>query len=214
MSSFTPKFKFLSVLFTAMFLFTQAQAQKPTIAVLPFDLVSNDPALMSESMVTELQNTCARAVQKFAPKVNLQSIRTTNSILAKNNLTWQDMSKVAPQEMANMLNVEYVLFGSANIQNKATVTNSSSSTAYHDKNEQKRTSNTKNSKSGGYIASSSTTTTKDQYETRISMEIFSNTGESIQSTTRTSFGNESGAYNATIEYLVKRTPFGTKYKGR
>lgn len=190
-----------------------AQAQKATIAILPFELTSNDGGLIDDARVTEIQNTCVNAMRDYANKINVQDIRTTNAILAKNNVTWQDLSKVLPTDIAKMLGVEYVLFGTANIQNKGTNTNSSSSTSYRDKNDQKKTSSSKNSKSSGYAVSNSTTTTTTKYETRISLDIYINSGNNIHSVSRTAFSSDLNGYISTIEYLAKRTPWGKKYKG-
>jgi hypothetical protein len=189
-----------------------ANAQNGQIAILPFEISSNDPGITEESMSSRVQEATATSFQKNAPGVTVQDTRVTNSILAKNNITVKDLKATIPSEVAAKLGVEYVLFGSLEVTNKGTNTYGSGSTSYKDKNSTEKESNKRDSKSSGYSYSSSSSSTTTEYDQKVHMTIYINTGNTVYSANRTPFGSGMDAYNSTIDYLVKRTPFGNKKK--
>lgn len=217
--------RIVSIVIILLISFTATTAQL-TVAVLPFEVSTNDGSLMIDAMSSEIQNEFVQSMRQNAKKAKMQDARMTNSILAKNNVTSDNIVTMPPNELVEMLGVQFVVYGNANVQNKGVTSSTTSSTAYGDKNNQNKTntsvlkgnasgSNTnKRSESSGYVTSGSTTTTKTEYQTRLGIDIYNRQGENVHSVTRTGFSNELNGYVSTVHYLVKRTPFGPKYKAR
>lgn len=197
-----------------------------TVAVLPFDVITNDGSIMYEAMAGQIQNECVISMRDNAPKAKVKDTRTVNAILAKNNISWQDMAQVSPKEMIELLDVDFVIFGTANIENKAVVTRSASNSGYREDNNETKThasmhdknknvgGSTKSTKSSGSSYSSNSTTTKAEYQSRISLEIYDKNGENVHSVSRTGMSQDLSGYLPTLHYLIKRTPFGKKYKAK
>ncbi len=187
-------------------------AQNAQIAILPFEIVSNDPGITAESMSSQVQESCANSFRKNAPAVTVQDTRVTNSILAKNNITVKDLNATLPKDVAAMLGVQYVLFGGLEVTNKGSYTSGSGVASYKDKNTQTKDEGKKDSKSSGSSYSSTSSSTTVEYDQKVKLTIYIDTGNTIYSESRTPFGSGMDAYNSTIDYLVKRTPFGSKHK--
>ncbi len=217
--------RIVSIVSILLLSFTVANAQL-TVAVLPFEVSTNDGNIMIDAMGNEMQNEFVQSMRQNAPKAKMQDARMTNSILAKNNVTLDNIATMAPNELVGMLGVQFVVYGNANVQNKGVTSSTTSTTTYSDKNNQNKTNTSvrkgnanasnsnKKSESKGYSTSGSTTTVKTEYQTRLGIDIYNRDGENVHSVTRTGFSQELNGYIGTVHYLVKRTPFGKKYKAR
>lgn len=181
------------------------------IAVLPFDFISNDPGLQSESMSNLSQSTTANFVKSEYSSLTLQDPITTNAILGKNNVNRNNISEFTPVEIAQLLGVEYIIYGTVNITNKGTATYGSTGTSFN----QKQTATYGNSKSEdrtkGGVYSSSSSTSLIQYDTSVGIRMFNDRGDNLYSQSRHVFGTAIDNYKNGIQYMLKRTPFGSKY---
>lgn len=202
-------YKLLLAIFISPLIVTAQQSDgKGKIAILPFEIVSNEPGFSAESMSTKIQTECANSFEKNT-SLTVQPIRNTNAILSKNNITVNSLSSALPEDLAKILGVEYVVFGNVEIQNKGTNSISTSSTTY--KNNTKQNDNKDRSDKGsGYNVSSSNTSS--EYDTHIALEIYNSTGAKEYSERRAPFGNSSDSYKNGMDYMIKRTPFGSKRK--
>lgn len=187
---------------------TSAVERKGKIAVLPFEFISNDTSLNGEEMSQQLQNDCYNSLKENTVKLQIQDPITTNSTLIKIGINHSNIKAKTPQEMAEILGVEYVIYGNANVTNKGATTYGSGSSTYGGKETQKNGK----TKSSGTVYSSNTGTTVTDYGTKIDLNFYNDQGASVYSESRTSFGSGLDAYHATLNYLIKRTPFGTKAK--
>jgi len=181
------------------------------VAVLPFDFISNDPGMQSASMKTLTQNSTANFVKGEYGTLTLQDPMTTNALLAKNNVAGDNLASFTPVELAQLLGVEYIIYGTVNITNKGTSTYGSAGTTYSQKETSTYDQNksTDKTKGGAYTASSSTTTVN--YDTSVDLRMFNDRGDNLYSQSRHVFGTEADAYKSGVEYMLKRTPFGSKY---
>lgn len=177
---------------------------KNKIAVLPFQVVSNDPTLTTEAMQHEIQASCAATLRSEERVVQVQDPRTTNTILAKNNIKAADIDQLSPEEAARLLGVEYVVFGTYDIQNKGTMTTGSGSTTYKGQKKDNKEKGTEYSSQNSY-----TTTT---YSTKVELTLYNESGENVFSETRTPLLKSLDSYNGAIKYIAKRMPFGSKAK--
>jgi hypothetical protein len=181
------------------------------IAVLPFEFVTNDPGMTVESMRTLTQNNTANIVKKEYGLLTIQDPITTNAILAKNNINHGNISGFAPEELAHLLGVEFVIFGMVNIVNNGSTTQGSSVASYKEKENNNSQGNSDNKNSAGTAVVSTSSSTKIDYDTTVDFRLFNDRGENLYSESRHSFGSSIDSYRGSIQYMVRRTPFGSKY---
>jgi len=181
------------------------------VAVLPFDFISNDPGMQSASMKTLTQNSTANFVKGEYGTLTLQDPMTTNALLAKNNVTGDNLAAFTPVELAQLLGVEYIIYGTVNITNKGTSTYGSAGTTYNQKETSTYDQNKSTDKTKGGAFSSSSSTTTINYDTSVDLRMFNDRGDNLYSQSRHVFGTEADAYKSGVEYMLKRTPFGSKY---
>ncbi|MCC9070182.1 hypothetical protein LNQ49_00995 [Flavobacterium sp. F-65] len=189
-----------------------ATGRKGKIAILPYEFITNDPSLNANSMAEQLQAESYLSVKENTSGLELQDPITTNSLLAKNNITHANLKSISPTEMAALLGVENVLYGIANVTNKGTSSYGSGVTSYNDKETQNKEGRKETTKSSGSAYNSNNATTMINYDTKINLNIYNDKGANLYSESRNSFGTGFDAYHATINYLIKRCPFGVKAK--
>lgn len=178
--------------------------RKGKLAVLPFKFTTNDQQLTLDDLQHRIQSDCSDSFRHDATGLAVIDPMQVNAILAQNGITEDNIMAKMPQDIAVMLGAQYVVFGVANITNKGSQSYGSEIKTYSDKDK-------KNSSKGTSVASTSGTTLIT-YGTNIDLKIYNDTGANVHSSSRESFGTELDSYKATIKYLVKRTPFGTKSK--
>jgi len=184
--------------------------RKNKIAVLPFGFVTNDPGFQPGQMSKQLQANCASSFRQNTSNIIVQDPLTTNRLLAKNNIDITDAAAVDPQALALVLGVEYVVFGTVNLMNKGTISTGSASTTYKDKEKQTRDKNSRDSKASGTATTSNSAITTTNYDTQVALDIYTDQGSTYYSKSRNAFGSKVDSYSNTLDYLIKRTPFGTK----
>ncbi|WBL23530.1 hypothetical protein [Zunongwangia sp. HRR-M8] len=189
---------------------TSAADRKNKLAVLPFTMVSNDQGLMSEAMSGQIQHAAINSFKKNTRQLMVQDPMTTNAILLKNNLDPNSIKTLMPQKVAEILGVEFVVYGTANISFEGTRSYGSSSTTYKDKTEKDKAK--KEDKSSGKEFTSNSSSTTSNYDTSIELNIFSDSGSNLYSVSRNAFGSSLDTYDGTLNYLIKRCPWGSKNK--
>lgn len=185
-----------------------ASNRKGQIAILPFEFITNDSALNPDAMAEQLQNDSYLSIKQNTNGLQLQDPITTNSLLAKNGISHSNIKSKTPKEMAILLGVENVVYGMANVTNKGTSSYGSGVSTYNGKETDKKD----NKKASGTVYNSNNSTTTINYDTKIGLNFYNDQGTSLYSESRNSFGTSFDAYHATINYLIKRCPFGTKIK--
>lgn len=178
------------------------------LAVIPFTIISNEQSLTTDAMAEEIQHTTINSFMENTNGLIVVDPMTTNALLLKNNLNANTIKTKLPQEVAKLLGVEFVVYGTANINYEGTSSYGSTSTTYKDKEERED----RDKKSSGKEFSSTSASTTENYDTTIEMIVYNDQGRTVHSVKRNGFGSSLDKYQATINYLVKRTPWGTKYK--
>lgn len=186
--------------------------RKGKIAVLPYTFITNESALDPDAMSQQLQTDTYNSLRANTSSLQVQDPITTNSLLARQGLTHANLKVKTPKETAELLGVEFVIYGIANVTSKGTSTFASGSTTYSGKETDKRDGKGEAAKSSGTAYSSNSATVLANYNTKIDLSFYDDRGSSIYSQSRQAFGSGSDAYHATIGYLIKRCPFGTKAK--
>lgn len=176
----------------------QLQPHHNVIAVLPFAFVSNAGGNLPDKMNTKVQSDCARLLRKSTRQFTVQDPIKTNAQLGKHKITSDNITTYTPDEIAHILNVEYVIYGSVTVtQTGATTTGGD----YFNANDKGR-------KVTGFNLS--TTTSTSQFSTDVEMNVYNETGENIFSRSHESFWQTDDAYEITLQWLLKRSPFYSK----
>lgn len=168
------------------------------VAVLPFSYISNVTEKMSDQMSTKVQADCIAAMKNKSNNFKFQDAVTTNALLAKHDISDANIASFTPDEIAHILNVEFVVYG--NVTVTRTGSTSSNGNYYSGKN--------KGKKSTGYSIGTGSTSTN--FETTVQMDIYNEEGEDIFTKSHQAFWQTNDAYMITLQYLVKRSPFYTK----
>lgn len=190
---------------------TSPEERRGKLAVIPFEFNTNDQSLMPDKMSKDIQADCIGVFKKLTHGVTVIDASTVNAILAQHNITLDNYAATMPKDLARLLGVQYVVIGKADIMNKGTTSYGSGVSTYKEKDSQSKDGN-KNSKSSGTAVTSSSSTTTIEYGTKVSMDIYDDEGNSVFSQKRDTFGSTLDAYIGSLDYMTKRTPFGSKGK--
>lgn len=166
------------------------------LAVVPFEIVSNDQSLTTDGMRREIQQSCVEALASRPFSFQIQDLRTTNSLLAKAGIAMVDIANHTPAELAKLLGVGYVVFGTYDIENKGTSSFGSSVGTYNDKN--------KDNKTKGTVVKSNNSYTTTSYDTKVQLSIYDSNGRQLFSDTRKPFMGGLDSYKGALKTLTKR----------
>ncbi|RYZ28298.1 MAG: hypothetical protein EOO10_10050 [Chitinophagaceae bacterium] len=186
--------------------------RKGKIAVLPFDFITNDASIDVTAISQQLQTETYNSIKENTSLKDVQDPITTNSLLAKAGLTRSNITTKTPQEMAILLGVENVVYGIANVTTKGSSTYGSGISTVDGKATEKKDRSKETTKVSGTVYNSNNSSTMVQYDTKIDLNFYTDQGKNIYSESRKAFGSGFDAHSATVNYLVKRCPFGSKAK--
>jgi hypothetical protein len=186
--------------------------RKNKIAVLPVDYSTNEGNATVESMRLRIQTETINSIKQNTATVQVQDPMTTNALLNKNNIQFDQLRSITPQEMATLLGVEYVVYTSINVTNKGTYSYGSGVTSTDGKKTTTYDANKDKTKTSGTTVTSNSASTTVEYDTRVDFSMYNDQGTSLYSESRKAFGSGIDAYTASLNYLIKRCPFGSKAK--
>ena len=169
------------------------------LAIMPFTYLI-DKQSASDEMRYKVQNECFAFLNNHVGELMIQDPMTTNATLIKAGINQENIRGYTMGEICDILGVEYVITGTIT-QNETYTSNysGSSTNAKSDKG--------KNNKGNIFSSSSSTYSSSTQnYETAITMNIYTDKNSAIFSKDHTSFWPTDDAYKITLQYLLKRTP--------
>ncbi|WP_121667321.1 hypothetical protein [Mesonia aquimarina] len=185
---------------------TASVSTKNKLAIIPFTMVSNDAALTQKTVAEDIQHSSVISFEKHTTGLTIVDPLKVNALLIKNSITSESIKQFMPNELAEILGVEYVVYGIATINYKGSRSSGSTSSVYKEKDEKSKGKTTGKSYGSNY---SSTT---EEYNTNIEMTIYNDKGNNVYSVKRNSFGSSLDSYKATLDYLIKRCPWGSKGK--
>lgn len=188
-----------------------ASERKGKLAVLPFRVVSNEPSISPDAMGIQIQEDCAVIFkEEILQGIVVQDPMNTNALLAQNNLDASNIAVKPPKDLAELLGVEYVVFGSFDVNQKGTRSYGTNITSYKDK--RKKDYDRSKSENKGREIATSTGTTTIEYDAKIGIKIYNDQGNNIYTDSRDPFGNNLDVYHSGLKYMIKRCPFGSKAK--
>jgi hypothetical protein len=168
------------------------------IAILPFGYLI-DKQMAGDEMSYKVQNECYSFLNNHTGELTLQDPITTNALLIKAGINFETIRGFTMGEICNILGVEFIVSGLIT-QNRASVS-SYSGTSTKAKSSSK---NVVDKIFSGY--SSSYSSSVQNYQTSITMNIYTDKNTNIFSKDHTSFWNTDDAYKITLQYLLKHTP--------
>lgn len=167
-------------------------------AILPFAYIK-DQETSNVIMTQKIQQETYKNFKQNAVQIKFQDPITTNALLAKAGVTEANRQGYTMDEICNILGVEYVVNGLVSIE-KTSVTNSSYGSV--DVKEKSKTKTTANSSTYNYAT--------QNYATTITMNVYSDKGDTLFNQDHASFWQTEDAYKVTLAYLAKRTPIFKK----
>ncbi len=168
------------------------------LAVLPFEIASNDQGLTTDVMRREVQQACSDAIRAQAKNIAVQDNHTTNAALSKAGISLSEIANHTPNELATLLGVDYVVLGVYDIENKGTSTYGSGIASYDSKQ--------KGDKEKGSVSQSNSSFSQINYDTKVQMAIYDNQGQQLFSDTRKPFIGNIDSYKGALKTLAKRMP--------
>lgn len=169
------------------------------IAIMPFTYLI-DKLSASEEMQYKVQTECFTFLNNHVGELSIQDPMTTNATLIKAGINSDNIRGYTMGEICDILGVEYVVTGTIT-QNSTYVSNYSGSST-NSKSDKKKDNSGRKSTTYSSTYSSST----QNYETAITMNIYTDKNSAIFSKDHTSFWPTDDAYKITLQYLLKRTP--------
>ncbi len=191
---------------------TTAAERKGKLAVLPVEVISNDPGINPETMGTQIQHEAVNSFKQHSRGVMVQDPRTTSSLLLKNNIDHGQLAAMAPGEVATILGVEYVAYGVVNIENKGSMTTGSGVTTYKEKEDKANIDDKRRTSTKATEFSSGSSSTTIEYDCKVELSVYNDQGSNVYSDSRDAFGMSQDSYNNGLNYMIRRTPFGDKHK--
>ncbi len=173
--------------------------QPNLVAVLPFSYMGQGGA-RDVKLGKKVQSDCYNLLLKFAPHYTIQDPMKTNAYLARHGVDEGNFDSFLPDEFCHMLGAEYVVIGSVLVNFEGTTNYSSTSSESKKKDD--------GNKKTTY--SNSSTSSTDKFETQVDIKVYNQDGQNISSQSRTSFWPTEDAYQATMQYLLKRGPLYSK----
>jgi len=167
-----------------------------SLAVIPFEIVSNEAGLTTDAMRREIQQSCIDALKSKGMSFQIQDPRTTNAALSKSGIAFADIANHTPDDLAKLLNVDYVVLGVYDIQNKGSMSYGSGVVTYNDK--------TQDNKSKGTAVQSNNSYTSTNYDTKVQLSIYDSNGRQLFSDTRRPFMGSLDSYKGALKTLAKR----------
>jgi len=191
-----------SLLFLFIASLVSAQTTEPVtgttaqnkVAVLPIIFIADGNTERIDEMRYRLQNIAYLYLKDEALELKFQSPAETNALLLRHGITEANFREFTPKDLANLLQVEYVLTGMVTQEITGESNTSTSNRRDFGNWERKRRIQVEHSR------------TKQQLSTHIDLDIYNDKGEQIFSKSRRSILSDTDAYKYGIHYLLKRSP--------
>jgi hypothetical protein len=173
------------------------------VAILPITYIGEGNDIKLEQMRYSLQNIAHRCLQEEAIELKFQDPAETNALLLRNGVKESNFREFTPKELAEILQVEYVLIGMVSQETEGIMTVSNSyrsfTTREYQHNRVRQERNT-----------SVNTRTRPDINTTVDLVVYNDKGEKIFSRSRRSLLSNMDTYKAGLQYLLKRSPLYKK----
>ena len=161
----------IAVLFSIMAGSARAQrasVAENTVAIMPIIFIGEGNEIKMEEMRYRLQHIAHQFLVKDAIELKFQDPEVTNSLLLKNGVTKENFRQFTPQELADLLAVEYIVLGSVTEESGTIV-------SHHHEEVRGRRNNEWNNRNRQTRNGSSTTS--QQINTTVELGIYNDNGQ-------------------------------------
>jgi hypothetical protein len=180
---------------------TTPEERKGKIAILPFEIKNKDFEGFDPEMSITVQNDCIELFEKMASGYEIQKGDSTLVRLRRGGVTVGNVTDILPADMARMLGVEFVAYGSVwvadNAENKGDNEYFKSKTATTEDPQ---------------AARSDAGLTEKKFETIVDLNVYTDLGEVAFTKVQQSFWAVSDAYKVNLETIISLSPFVPKPK--
>jgi len=174
------------------------------VAVLPILFISDGNTERIEEMRYRLQNIAYLYLKNEAMELKFQSPAETNALLIKKGVNESNFREFTPKELADILQVEYVLTGMVTQEFIGESSTSISNRREHRNRDWDR--DWDRDRNRNRVVKTERSRTTQQLNTHIDLDIYNDKGEQIFSKSRRSILSDVDAYKNGIQYLLKRSP--------
>ena len=181
---------------------THTEDARNKVAVLPLGYIAEGSDSKMDNMPFLLQEMTIEYLSKSAGELKFKSPGETNATLSKAGIIESNIRDYTPKEIADILNVEYVIMGTVMQDKGSIVTVDHSHTERRRKTERDWDGYRTRQRTEGHVTSVS----NQQIENQVSLSIYNEAGESIYTKSRHSLISTIDGYKNTLRYLLKRTP--------
>ncbi len=157
------------------------------VAVLPVSYMGFAGST-DQNMMYKVQSDIANIFSQHNVQMSFQNPAVTNSILAEYGITTQQLKGFSPENLCDILNVEYVVIGNVSLRQTGTTT---SGRTYQNQQNQNSTSSR---------------WTKIESNTIVEIKIFSDLGISVFTGSHQSINSSDKGYMLTLQSLLQKTP--------
>lgn len=172
------------------------------VAVVPLSYIGEGSASRMDQMEFRLQEIAIDYLRKYSRELKIQDATETNAILGKKGINSYSIRNYTPKELAEILQVEYVIMGTIeqNYADISTVTTNN------------RTGSTQIEQRGNGISvkdrqnSTGFSNTHQNVQTNVRIAVYNEKGENIYSKSKHSILSTNEAYKNSLQFLLKRTP--------
>lgn len=175
-----------------------SQSNGNLVAVVPFEIASNDGSITNDGFRKKIQESCIAALHAQNLMVQYQDARTTNALLTKAGISFSEIGNQTPEDLAKILGVDYIVLGVYDIENKGASTHGSGISSYETKQ--------KNEKEKGTAYSSNNSYTTISYNTKVHLSIYDANGRQLFSDSKSPLFGSLDSYNSALKSLAKRVP--------
>jgi hypothetical protein len=178
-------------------------SQEKTVAVLPLFYVGDGSDQKTEEMRYLLQKEVYDFMSSNARELRFQDPSETNAVLLKSGVKPETMRQFTHAELAQILQVAYVITGTV-AQEEGIInhyTHSTTTGSNRDsKDREARRNERERRQTNVHI------TTRVEIKTRVDLAVFNGQGENIYNDSKRSILTDADAYRHSLHYLLRRTP--------
>jgi hypothetical protein len=180
----------------------QLVTRRKRVAVMPLIYLGNDHESRLDEMRFYLQDITIDFLNTSTVEMKILDAAEINALLRRKGIDAFDHRAYTPEELAKVLNVEYVIMGTVlqDLGREVTTFN-----GYSNRRERVERRG-KDTRMRGRDHHAGSSVTRQNIETRVSLSIYDHSGYKIYSGSRRSLLSGPGAYRNTIHYMLKRSP--------
>jgi hypothetical protein len=180
-----------------------AYSREKTVAVLPLFYIGEGTDQKTDEMRYLLQKEVYDFMSKNARELRFQDPSETNAVLLKSGVRPETMRQFTHAELAEMLQVAYVITGTV-AQEEGIINHYSNSTTTGNSRYGKDSDAKRNGRERRQTNVHTTTTV--EIKTRVDLAVFNLQGDKIYHDSKRSILTHADAYRHSLHYLLRRTP--------